>query len=141
MESAVAKYMTRKSLLGKMRNGVASHSQKTKEAVQMDNQSLSHTKWKCQYHIVFIPKYRRKKMYGKVQSDVREILQTLCEYKHVRITAGAVMKDHVHLCSEMPPKYSISSFMGYLKGKSALQLFDRHPEFKARGDKEFWARG
>mgnify|MGYP002626436357 CR=1 FL=1 len=107
----------------------------------MDNQSLAHTKWKCQYHIVFIPKYRRRKMYGKVQSDVREILKTLCEYKHVKITAGAVMKDHVHLCIEMPPKYSVSSFMGYLKGKSALQLFDRHPEFKAKGDKEFWARG
>ena len=107
----------------------------------MDNQSLSHTRWKCQYHVVFIPKYRRKVMYGKVKQDVREIIKTLCEYKKVKITAGAVCVAHVHLCIELPPKYSISSFMGYLKGKSALMVFDRHPEFKTRGDKEFWARG
>ncbi len=107
----------------------------------MYNQSLSHTKWKCQYHIVFIPKYRRKVMYGAVRKDIVEIIQTLCEYKHVKITAGAVAVGHVHLCVELPPKYVVSDFMGYLKGKSALQVFDRHPEFKARGDKEFWARG
>ena len=107
----------------------------------MDNQSLSHTKWKCQYHIVFIPKYRRKAMWGKVRDDVREIIKILCAYKKVKITAGAVMPDHVHLCVELAPKYSVSSFMGYLKGKSALMVFDKHPEFKARGDKEFWARG
>ena len=77
-------------------------------------------------------------MYGKVKQDVREIIKTLCEYKKVKITAGAVCVDHVHLCIELPPKYSISSFMGYLKGKSALMVFDRHPEFKTRGDKEFW---
>ena len=107
----------------------------------MDNQSLSHTNWRCQYHVVFIPKYRRKRMYGKIREDVREILTTLCEYKKVNITGGSVMPDHVHLVIELPPKYSVSSFMGYLKGKSALMFFDRHPEFKARGDKEFWARG
>lgn len=107
----------------------------------MDNYSLSHTKWKCQYHVVFIPKYRRKVMYGKVMQDVHEIITMLCGYKNVKISAGAVCADHVHLCIELPPKYSVSSFMGYLKGKSALMIFDRHPEFKARGDKEFWARG
>lgn len=107
----------------------------------MDNYSLSHTKWKCQYHVVFISKYRRKVMYGKVMQDVHEIIKMLCGYKNVKITAGAVCADHVHLCIELPPKYSVSSFMGYLKGKSALMIFDRHPEFKARGDKEFWARG
>ena len=107
----------------------------------MYNQSLSHTRWKCQYHIVFIPKYRRKVMYGAVKKDLVEIIKTLCEYKHVKITAGAVAEDHVHLCVELPPKYAVSDFMGYLKGKSALQVFDRHPEFRARGDKEFWARG
>jgi putative transposase len=80
-------------------------------------------------------------MYGQVKKDVREIIQTLCEYKKVNITAGAVCIDHVHLCIELPPEYSVSSFMGYLKGKSALMIFDRHPEFKTRGDKEFWARG
>ena len=98
-------------------------------------------KWKCQFHVVFIPKYRRKVMYGKVKKDVQEIIKTLCEYKKVKITAGAVCVDHVHLCIELPPKYSVSSFMGYLKGKSALMIFARHPEFKTRGDKEFWARG
>ena len=107
----------------------------------MYNQSLSHTRWKCQYHIVFIPKYRRKKMYGVVKTDIVEIIKTLCEYKHVKITAGAVALDHVHLCVELPPKYAVSDFMGYLKGKSALQIFDRHPEFKERGDKEFSSRG
>ena len=107
----------------------------------MYNQSLSHTRWKCQYHIVFIPKYRRKVMYGAVKKDLVEIIKTLCEYKHVKITAGEVAEDHVHLCVELPPKYAVSDFMGYLKGKSALQVFDRHPEFRARGDKEFWARG
>ena len=107
----------------------------------MDNESLTHTKWRCQYHIVFIPKYRRKKMWGVVRTDVVGIIKTLCDYKHVRITAGAVMPDHVHLCVESPLKYSVSSFMGYLKGTSALMIFDKHPEFKQRGDKEFWARG
>jgi len=80
-------------------------------------------------------------MYGKVKQDVHEIISMLCGYKNVKITAGAVCIDHVHLCIELPPKYSVSSFMGYLKGKSALMIFDRHPEFRTRGDKEFWARG
>ena len=80
-------------------------------------------------------------MYGKVKKDVQEIIKTLCEYKKVKITAGAVCVDHVHLCIELPPKYCVSSFMGHLKEKSALMIFDRHPEFKTRGDKEFWARG
>ena len=80
-------------------------------------------------------------MWGVVRTDVVGINKTLCDYKYVRITAGAVMPDHVHLCVELPPKYSVSSFMGYLKGKSALMIFDKHPEFKQRGGKEFWARG
>ena len=80
-------------------------------------------------------------MYGKVKQDVHDIITMLCGYKNVKITAGAVCIDHVHLCIELPPKYSVSSFMGYLKGKSALMIFDRHPEFRTRGDKEFWARG
>ena len=108
----------------------------------MDNQSLSHTRWKCQYHVVFIPKYRRKVMYGKVKQDVREIIKTLCEYKKVKITAGAVCVDHVHLCIELPPKYSISSFMGYLKGKSSLMIYERwgSARFQYR-NREFWCRG
>jgi putative transposase len=107
----------------------------------MDNSSLTHTRWKCQYHIVFIPKYRRKSMYGKVKEDVREILRTLCMYKKVEIIEGAVCSDHIHLCVSIPPKLSVSDFMGYLKGKSALMIFDRHPDMGSKWNREFWARG
>lgn len=79
----------------------------------MDNQSLLHVRWKCQYHIVFIPKYRKKVLYGKVKEDVREILSTLCKYKGVDIIAGAVCVDHVHLSVAIPPKLSVASSMGY----------------------------
>ena len=82
----------------------------------MDNRSLSHTRWKCQYHIVFIPKYRKKVLYGRLRSDVREILSTLCKYRKVEIIAGAVCLNHVHLSVAIPPKESISGFMRYLKG-------------------------
>ena len=107
----------------------------------MDNKSLSHTKWKCQYHIVFIPKYRKKILYGRVRNDVREIISTLCKYKDVDIIAGAVCVDHIHLSVAIPPKISIANFMGYLKGKSTLMLYDRHPELQSKWDKAFWARG
>ena len=107
----------------------------------MDDSSLSHTRWNCQYHIVFIPKYRRKTMYGKVREDVREILRTLCKYKKVEIIEGAVCADHVHLCLSIPPKLRVSDFMGYLKGKSALMIFDKHPEMGNKWNREFWARG
>ena len=107
----------------------------------MDENSLSHTRWKCQYHIVFIPKYRRQALYGQVKADVRDILRTLCKYKHVEIIAGAVCVDHVHLCLSIPPKISIGDFMGYLKGKSALMIFDKHPELGSKWDRTFWARG
>ena len=107
----------------------------------MDNRSLSHTKWKCQYHIVFIPKYRKKQLYGQIKQDVREVISTLCKYKDVEIISGAVCIDHVHLCVAIPPKISISSFMGYLKGKSTLMIYDRHPELQSKWNKAFWARG
>ncbi|MBQ2488035.1 MAG: IS200/IS605 family transposase [Ruminococcus sp.] len=107
----------------------------------MDSNSLAHTKWKCQYHIVFIPKYRKKVLYGKVRDDVREVIRTLCKYKNVEIIEGAVCIDHVHLCLSIPPKMSISEFMGYLKGKSALMIYDRHPELENKWDRSFWARG
>lgn len=108
----------------------------------MDDQSLSHTRWKCQYHVVFIPKYRRKEvMYGKVKADIREVLRTLCRYKKVEIIEGAVCADHVHLCLSIPPKLAISEFMGYLKGKSALMIFDKHPELGNKFERDFWARG
>ena len=107
----------------------------------MDSSSLSHCKWECQYHIVFIPKYRKKKLYGMVRDDVREIIRTLCKYKKVEIVAGAVCADHVHLCVSIPPKLSVSDFVGYLKGKSALMIFDKHPEMGNKWDRSFWARG
>ena len=108
----------------------------------MDNSSLSHTKWNCIYHIVWIPKYRRKVMYGELKNSIREIIKKLCEYKGVEILSGAVSKDHIHLCVKIPPKTSVSSFMGYLKGKSALMIFDKHPEYKKRvGNRHFWATG
>lgn len=89
----------------------------------MDNKSLSHVRWKCQYHIVFIPKYRKKVLYGKLKTDVRDIISTLCRYKDVEIIDGAVCEDHIHLSVAIPPKYSISKFMGYLKGKSTLMIY------------------
>ena len=107
----------------------------------MDSLSLAHCKWDCQYHIVFIPKFRRKKLYGMVKDDVRDIIKTLCGYKKVDIIAGAVCADHVHLCVSIPPKLSISDFVGYLKGKSALMIFDKHPELGSKWDRSFWARG
>ena len=107
----------------------------------MDSSSLSHTRWKCQYHIVFIPKYRRKVMMGQVKEDIREIIKRLCEYKKVEIVSGAVCSNHIHLCVSIPPKLSVSEFMGYLKGKSALMIFDKHPEIASKWNKSFWARG
>ena len=108
----------------------------------MDNQSIQHTRWNCTYHIVFIPKYRRKIMYGEMKRDLMEILKKLCEMKQVPIIEGKMCIDHVHMYVAIPPKLSVSEFMSYLKGKSTLMLFDRHPEFREkRTDKNFWARG
>ena len=99
------------------------------------------TRTKCQYYIVFIPKYRKKILYGKILYDVREIFETLCKYKQVDIIAGVVCIDHVHLSVAIPPKLSVSQFMGYLKGKSTLMIYDRHPELQSKWNKAFWARG
>ena len=107
----------------------------------MDTQSLAHTKWKCQYHIVWIPKYRQKRLFGELRTDVREIIKTLCTYKRVDLIEGAVCVDHVHICVNIPPKLSVSEFMGYLKGKSALMIYDKHPEHRSKWSKLFWARG
>ncbi|MFA6849877.1 MAG: IS200/IS605 family transposase [Selenomonadaceae bacterium] len=107
----------------------------------MDSLSLAHAKWKCQYHIVFIPKYRKKVLYGKVRLAVREVLQKLCRYKNVEIVSGAVCIDHVHLCVSIPPKMAVAKFVGYLKGKSTLMIHDMHTEIGGKWDKAFWARG
>ena len=104
--------------------------------------SLSHTKWNCTYHIVFIPKYRRKVMYGEVRKEIGEILRKLCTYKGVEILDGSVCIDHIHLCVKIPPKFSVSEFMGYLKGKSALMMFDKHANLKYKyGNRHFWTKG
>lgn len=102
--------------------------------------SLAHTKWMCKYHIVFTPKYRRKIVYNQYKSDLRDILKQLCSYKGVEILEGHLMPDHVHMLVSIPPKISVSSFMGYLKGKSALMMFDRHANLKYKfGNRHFWS--
>ena len=106
----------------------------------MDNLSLSHTRWNCTYHIVFIPKYRRKIMYGEVKKDLGEILRKLCEMKQVTLISGSICKEHVHMYVSIPPKLSISEFMGFLKGKSSLQIFDRYPEYGTKCKSNFCAR-
>ena len=107
----------------------------------MDNSSLAHTRYNCTYHIVFIPKYRRKIMYGEIKKSVGEVLRKLCEMKGVTLIEGSVCKDHVHMYVSIPPKLAVSEFMGYLKGKSALMLFDKFPQYRERGQRNFWARG
>ena len=105
-------------------------------------QSLAHTKWLCKYHIVFIPKYRRKIIYNQLRADIRNIIKDLCKWKGVEILEGHMMADHVHLLLSIPPKYSVSEVMGYLKGKSAMMIFDRHSNLKYKfGNRHFWAEG
>ena len=104
--------------------------------------SLSHTKWMCKYHVVFTPKYRRKVIYNQIRSDLGEIFRKLCQYKGIEIIEGHLMPDHVHMLLAIPPKYSVSSVMGYLKGKSSLMVFDRHANMKYKfGNRKFWAEG
>ena len=104
--------------------------------------SLAHTKWLCKYHIVFTPKYRRKIIYNQYKESVRDILKQLCAYKDVEIIEGHLMPDHVHMLVSIPPKLSVSQFMGYLKGKSSLMLFDKHANLKYKfGNRHFWAEG
>ncbi|GIO26325.1 IS200/IS605 family transposase [Ornithinibacillus bavariensis] len=104
--------------------------------------SLSHTRWNCKYHIVFIPKYRRKVVYGKLRKDIGAILRRLCEMKDVEIIEAHAMPDHIHMLVKIPPKMSVSYFMGYLKGKSSLMIHDRHANLKySHGNRTFWAKG
>ena len=107
-----------------------------------DDNSLSHTRWNCKYHIVFIPKYRRKEIYGKIREDIGKILRTLCEYREVEIIEAHAMPDHIHMLLEIPPNLRISDFMGYLKGKSTLIIFERYSNLKYKyGNRHFWCRG
>ena len=105
-------------------------------------ESLAHTKWLCKYHIVFCPKYRRKIIYQKLKVDIRDILRDLCKWKGVEIIEGHLMPDHIHMLVSIPPKMSVSSFMGYLKGKSAMMIFERHGNLRYKfGNRHFWATG
>ena len=106
------------------------------------NSSLSHTTWNCKYHIVFAPEYRRQVIYGKIKGDIGNILRKLCEWKGVEILEAEACPDHIHMLVQIPPKISVSSFMGYLKGKSSLMIFDKHANMKYRyGNREFRCRG
>lgn len=108
----------------------------------MDTESLAHTQWNCKYHIVFAPKYRRQIIYGKIKGDIGKIIRTLCDYKKVEIIEANACPDHIHMLVSIPPKLSVSSFMGYLKGKSSLMIFDRHANLKYKyGNRHFWCRG
>ena len=110
--------------------------------IHMDNNSLSHTKWNCKYHIVFAPKYRRKVAYGKIKQDIADILSMLCKRKGVKIVEAEICPDHVHMLVEIPPSISVSYFVGYLKGKSTLMIFERHANLKYKyGNRHFWCRG
>ena len=107
-----------------------------------DESSLSHTKWNCQYHIIFSPKYRRKAIYGKLRRDIGRYLRRLCDYKGVEIIEANACIDHIHMLVKIPPKMAVSSFMGYLKGKSALMIFEEHANLKYNyGNRHFWAQG
>ena len=108
----------------------------------MDINSLAHTKWNCKYHIVFAPKYRRKVAYGKMKQDIANILSMLCKRKGVEIVEAEICPDHVHMLVKILPSLSVSSFVGYLKGKSTLMIFERHANLKYKyGNRHFWCRG
>ena len=107
-----------------------------------DTNSLSHSKWNCKYHIVFAPKYRRQEIYWKIKVDIGKIIRKLCEQKKVEIIEAEACKDHIHMLVSIPPNISVAAFVGYLKGKSALMIFDRHANLKYKyGNRHFWCRG
>ena len=109
---------------------------------EKDINSLDHTRWRCQYHVVFAPKYRRMTIYGEIKADIGKILRQLCEYKGIEILEAEACPDHIHMLISIPPKYSVAQVMGYLKGKSSLMIFDRHANLKYKyGNRHFWARG
>ena len=110
--------------------------------MKLDTDSLAHTQWNCKYHIVFAPKYRRQIIYGKIKSDIGTMLRKLCEYKGIEIIEAEACKDHIHMLVSIPPKYSVSQIMGYLKGKSSLMIFEKYANLKYKyGNRHFWCRG
>lgn len=110
--------------------------------IHMDIMSLAHTSWRCNYHIVFAPKYRRRLIYGELRTDIGKILRNLCERKGIEIVEANACVDHIHMLVKIPPKLSVSAFMGYLKGKSSLIIFERHAQLKYKyGNRKFWCKG
>ena len=110
--------------------------------MKLDTDSLADTSWNCKYHIVFSPKYRRQVIYGKIKKDIGQMLRKLCEYKGVEIIEAEACKDHIHMLVSIPPKYSVSQIMGYLKGKSSLMIFEKYANMKYKyGNRHFWCRG
>ena len=108
----------------------------------MDKNSLAHTTWECKYHIVFAAKYRRQVVYGKIKANIGKMLRELCERKGIEIVEAECCSDHIHMLVRIPPKYSVSEIVGYLKGKSSLMIFDRHSNLKYKyGNRHFWCRG
>ncbi|MCH3986448.1 MAG: IS200/IS605 family transposase [Lachnospiraceae bacterium] len=108
----------------------------------MDKNTLSHTTWNCKYHIVFAPKFRRQIIYGRMRAEIGSILGQLCRRKGVEIIEAEAMPDHIHMLVSIPPSISVSEFVGYLKGKSSLMIFDRHANLKYKyGNRHFWCRG
>ena len=104
--------------------------------------SLAHSKWRCQYHIVFAPEYRRRLIYGKIKTDIGQMLRKLCAYKGVEIIEAEACPDHIHMLLKIPPKYSVAQIMGYLKGKSSLMIFEKYANMKYKyGNRHFWCRG
>ena len=107
-----------------------------------DTHSLSHAKWNCKYHIVFAPKYRRKVFFGEKKAEIGKILRQLCDWKKVTIVEAEICPNHVHMLLEIPPKVTVSSFMGFLKGKSSLMIYEKYPELKYKyRNREFWCKG
>ena len=107
-----------------------------------DSESLSHTNWNCKYHIVFAPKFRRQVIYGQIKADIGKILRQLCESKKVEIIEAEACPDHIHMLVSIPPYLSVAQYVGYLKGKSSLMIFDRHANLKYKyGNRHFWCRG
>ena len=135
---------TKIKLLVKVKLGLPTNKTRNKEdlIVDKDISSLEHTRWRCQYHVVFAPKYRRLAIYGELKQDIGYILRKLCERKGIEIIEAEACPDHIHMLISIPPKLSVSQVMGYLKGKSSLMIFDKHANLKYKfGNRKFWAEG
>ena len=136
---------TKKELPERLKLRSANQTKNIEEFFSMtekDINSLEDTKWRCEYHIVFAPKYRRQVIYREIKADIGEILRRLCQQKGIEIIEANACPDHIHMLISIPPKYSVAQIMGYLKGKSSLMIFDRHANLKYKyGNRHFWARG